>query len=69
MMNYKGYAARVEFDQDAGVLHGEVADITDVVTFEAESVHDLEREFHVSVDEYLEFCRELGREPERASAA
>jgi predicted HicB family RNase H-like nuclease len=65
MMKYKGYRAQVEFDAEAGVLHGEVADISDVVTFEAESVPDLEREFHAAVDDYLAFCQEEGREPNR----
>ena len=52
-MEYKGYTARVEFDQDARVLFGEVEGLRDVVTFEATDVKDLEREFHASVDDYL----------------
>ena len=65
MMKYKGYTAKVQFDADAGLLHGELEDISDVVTFQADSVADLEAEFHTAVDEYLEFCKEEGREPSR----
>jgi len=37
-----------------------------MITFEAESVGELEQAFHDSVDDYLEFSAELGREPERS---
>ena len=62
-MNYKGYSARVLYDGEERVLRGRVAGIDDVVTFEATSIDELEREFHVSVDEYLAFCAEQGLEP------
>ena len=64
-MNYRGYTAHVEFDSEENVLLGRVADISDVVTFEATSVDDLEREFRTSVDEYIAFCEEKGRRPEK----
>lgn len=62
---YKGYTARVEFDQDAGVLFGEVDGLRDVVTFETDDVKDLERAFRASVDDYLAMCAERTEEPER----
>jgi predicted HicB family RNase H-like nuclease len=65
MMKYKGYTATVQFDAEAGLLHGELEDISDVVTFQADSVAELEAEFHAAVDDYLEFCKEEGREPNR----
>ena len=64
-MEYKGYTARVEFDQDARILFGEVEGLRDVVTFEASDAKDLEREFHASVDDYLAMCAERGEEPEK----
>ena len=64
-MEYKGYSAHVEFDPEAEVMHGEVANISDVVTFQATSVDDLKREFKASVDDYLEYCAQQGREPAR----
>lgn len=33
-MTYKGYAACIEFDEDAGIFHGEVIDTKDVITFQ-----------------------------------
>jgi predicted HicB family RNase H-like nuclease len=65
MMSYRGYVAKVEFDPEAFLLHGEIADISDVVTFQATCVADLEREFHAAVDDYLAFCEENGMEPQK----
>ena len=64
MMEYKGYFAKVEFD-DAEVFHGEVINLRDVITFEGESVEELRQAFHDSVDDYLEFCAERGEDPEK----
>jgi predicted HicB family RNase H-like nuclease len=65
MMEHKGYSAKVEFDDEAKILHGEVLGIRDVITFQAASVEELEKEFHASVDDYLAFCEELGEPPEK----
>ena len=65
MMEYKGDMAEVTFDDEATVLHGEVVNTRDVITFQAESVADLQREFEKSVDVYLQFCKEIGQEPEK----
>jgi predicted HicB family RNase H-like nuclease len=64
-MKYKGYTARYEFDEEEGVLHGHIDGIRDVVSFVSETLEGLEREFHTSVDVYLEDCAEDGCEPDR----
>ena len=65
MMSYKGYTGHVEFDDEAGVFHGEVLDLRDVVTFQGTSVDELEQAFKDSIDDYLEFCRERQEEPDK----
>ncbi len=65
MMEYKGYFAKVEFDGDANIFHGEVINLRDVITFEGESVSELKKAFMDSVDDYLAFCAERGEEPEK----
>jgi len=65
VFEHKGYVGRVEFDDEAGVFHGEVVDTRDVITFQGKSVEELTRAFRESVDDYLEFCRERNEEPER----
>ena len=64
MMHYKGYYGKVEFDADAGLLHGEVVGIRDVVTFQGKSVKEVEQAFKDSVRDYLAFCRQRGEEPD-----
>jgi predicted HicB family RNase H-like nuclease len=65
MRQYKGYKASVQFDDEAKILHGEVLGLRDVVTFQADAVSELEKAFHDSVDDYLDFCKERDEEPER----
>lgn len=64
-MEYKGYFAKVNFDDEANVFHGEVINLRDVITFEGETVHELRAAFKDSVEDYLEFCAERGEEPEK----
>lgn len=64
MLQYKGYKGYAEFDDEAGLFHGEVLDLRDVITFQGTSVEELEREFRNSVDDYLEFCEERSEEPD-----
>ncbi len=64
MIEYKGYFAKVEFDDDAGIFHGEVINLRDVITFEGETAKGLKQAFQDSVDDYLAFCAERGEDPE-----
>lgn len=62
---YKGYTGAVEVDPKAGILFGRVLDLDAVLTFEAETVRDAEQAFHDTVDDYLDWCAERGKEPEK----
>src|ERR1700733_13059945 len=64
-MKYKGYHGHVNYDEEAKLFHGEVVGLRDVITFQGTSVEELEQAFKDSLDEYLDFCRELGRSPEK----
>ena len=65
MMQHKGHIGKVEFVPDARILHGEIVGIRDVVTFQGKSVEEVERAFRESVDDYLDFCRKRGEEPDK----
>ncbi len=65
VMEYKGYCTRVEFDAEAILLHGKIEGINDLVTFECEDASQIESEFHAAVDDYLTFCQEVGKQPEK----
>lgn len=65
MMRYKGYSGAVTFDDEAGLFHGEVVDMRDVVTFQGASVDELRQAFQDSIDDYLDFCTERGEVPDK----
>jgi predicted HicB family RNase H-like nuclease len=67
MLNYKGYTGSLEVDTDAGLIFGRVLDLRDVITFKGETVAEVRQAFQDSVDDYLEFCQELGQEPNTAN--
>ena len=56
-MSYKGYQAVLKYDDEAEVFHGEVVGTRDVVFFEGASVEELNREFQLSINDYLDFLR------------
>lgn len=65
-MTYKGYSARVEFDDEDGILFGQIAGIRDGVGFHADTVTELRVAFHEAVDDYIETCAKIGKEPDRS---
>ena len=64
-MNYKNYTAKIDLDEDEGVFCGEVLGIVDVITFQGKTVSQLRKAFRESVDDYLEFCKKRGEEPDK----
>lgn len=65
VMEYKGYHARIEFDVEDCTLHGKIEGINDLVTFESRNPLSIKKEFEKAVDDYLEFCKEVGKEPDK----
>ena len=64
-MRYKGYAAHIEYSDKDGCFAGHIAGIRDIVGFHGESVAGLCSAFEEAVDDYLETCAKLGREPQK----
>lgn len=64
-MEYKGYRATVAYDEQADLFHGEVIDTRDVITFQGRSVDELKRSLRDSVDDYLDWCAERGKQPDK----
>ena len=65
-LTYRGYLATVEFDSEDMILTGRIAGINDVIGFHAETPTELLAAFHEAVDDYLETCAKLGKQPEKA---
>ncbi len=64
-MEYKRYIGEVQFDSEAHIFHGEVINTRDVITFEGETVAELEKAFEESIDDYVSWCEAEGVNPER----
>jgi predicted HicB family RNase H-like nuclease len=65
ILRYKGYEGTSELDMDRCICRGKILFIDDLVTYEADSPKDLQMEFEAAVDDYIETCNELGREPKK----
>lgn len=65
-MTYKGYSARIDYDDADGLFTGRIAGIRDGVGFHADTVEGLRAAFREAVDDYLETCAQVGKAPQRA---
>lgn len=66
VLTYKGYCATPEYRPDDQIIYGTILGISDLVDFYSESAKDIEEEFHKAVDDYLDFCMEVGKPPQKA---
>lgn len=64
-MTYNGYAASVEYSDSDECFIGHIAGIRDRVGFHGESVKELKEAFQEAVDDYLEACAAVDKEPQK----
>ena len=65
LLEYKGYYGKVEYSVEDQILFGKIEGIVDLVTFESKNADEIEKEFRDAVDDYLDFCHQVGKEPEK----
>lgn len=65
VLQYKGYTSRIEYSAEDHILYGKIDGIADLVSFEADSPETIEKEFQAAVDDYLDFCQSIGKEPDK----
>jgi len=65
-MSYKGFYGSVEFSDEGNVFFGRIIGINDRIIYEGDNVNSLRNDFQDAVDEYIETCKQLGKEPEKA---
>jgi predicted HicB family RNase H-like nuclease len=68
MLKYKGYIGYVIYDDQARIFHGEVAGLKAVITFQGITVDEIEQAFKDSIDDYIDWCQERGKEPEKSNS-
>jgi predicted HicB family RNase H-like nuclease len=64
-MTHNRYIASIELDESAGLFHGEVINTRDVLTFQGRTLDELRTAFADTTADYVDWCRERGKEPER----
>jgi predicted HicB family RNase H-like nuclease len=65
VMAYKSFTAKIEYSTEDEVLFGEVDGVSDLISFEGKSVPEIEQAFHNAVDEYLDLCKQVGKDPDK----
>jgi len=67
-LTYKGYTARIEFDDRDNILIGRLLGIQDIIYFHADNVPELRCVFEEAVEDYLEACAKVGKQPEKTAS-
>ncbi len=65
-LKYKGYIGSIDYSEDDGVLFGEILGIDGLVSYEGKTVEELTHSFHEAVEDYLVFCEEHNRKPQKS---
>lgn len=65
LLEYKGYHACVSYVSETNTLRGVIEGINDFIDFECADLNEVTKEFHEAVDDYLDFCKSVGKEPEK----
>ncbi len=67
-MSFKGYTARVEYDERDNIFVGRVLGIRTIISFHGETVAQLRAEFEHAVKDYVAECRSDGVPPEKPAS-
>lgn len=65
MLEHKGYLGQFSYDDGDDALHGTVLNLRDVIHFQGRSIDELRQSFRDSVDDYLAWCVEEGKVPDK----
>lgn len=65
LLSYKNYNGTVEYSKEDSCLFGKVIGIKSLLSYEGDSVKELEENFRNVIDEYIEDCKERNVEPEQ----
>ena len=67
-MTYKGYIARIEFDERDNLFVGRVLGLRDLISFQGETVAGLHQAFQEAIEDFLLDCRQQGVKPEKPAS-
>lgn len=62
-IEYKDFIGSVRYSSEDEVFHGKIEGVNDLITFEGKSVDELKKAFKSAVNDYLDLCKTLNRNP------
>lgn len=65
VLEYKGYRTCIKYESETNTLRGVIEGINDYVDFESDDISKVSEDFHNAVDDYLDFCSTIGKNPEK----
>lgn len=65
ILKYKDYEGSAEIDMDSMTCRGKILFIADLITYQATTPAELEAAFIESVEDYLQTCIDLDRNPQK----
>lgn len=67
-LTYKGYTARIDFDDRDNIFVGRVLGVTAIIGFHGETVAELRADFESAIDFMIEDCQARGVSPEKPAS-
>lgn len=65
VLEYNGFIGSIEISLEDNVLFGSLLYINDLITYEGKDIQELRQAFEEAVDDYILFCEECEKEPEK----
>ena len=60
-LKYRGYLGSVKYDESDNTLYGEILNVKDLISYEGETLEELQKTFETEVDRYVEFCKQVNK--------
>lgn len=64
-LGHRGYTGSIKIDRESNGYVGKVRFIDDAVIYQGDNLRELGLAFIDAVDEYLDTCKEMGKEPNK----
>ncbi len=64
-LTHRGFTGSVDISLEDDCLYGKIEFISDLVTFEGKDIEEIKKSFCEAVDDYIDICKEVGKEPEK----
>lgn len=65
-LKYKEYIGSVEYSEQDKILYGKVLGIRGLISYEGQTIDELEKDFTVGIEHYLSVCKEENIKPQKS---